>query len=121
MGVAFPVDADDVVTLARYAKEHNLPLVPRGAGTQVTGAAVGAGVIVDFSRHMRARFGNRCEQRPRRTGDRPRHAERTTSRAWSIFPAGSVQFGRHDDRRHAVGRRSRIPRRAGRIDPRPRP
>ncbi|MGD9854208.1 MAG: FAD-linked oxidase C-terminal domain-containing protein, partial [Planctomycetaceae bacterium] len=53
LGVAYPLDSDDVVSLARYAGERNLALVPRGAGTQVTGAAIGSGLIVDFSRHMR--------------------------------------------------------------------
>ncbi|MBX3437185.1 MAG: anaerobic glycerol-3-phosphate dehydrogenase subunit C [Planctomycetaceae bacterium] len=53
LGVAYPLDSEDVVALARYAGERNLPLIPRGAGTQVTGAAVGSGLIVDFSRHMR--------------------------------------------------------------------
>lgn len=52
VGVAFPADADDVAVLARYAAEHNLPLVPRGAATNVAGGSVGAGLVVDFSRHM---------------------------------------------------------------------
>ncbi|MDQ3333332.1 MAG: FAD-binding oxidoreductase, partial [Planctomycetota bacterium] len=52
VGVAFPRDADDVRLLARYAVEQELSLVPRGAGTSVAGAAVGAGLIVDFSRFM---------------------------------------------------------------------
>ncbi|MCA9023712.1 MAG: anaerobic glycerol-3-phosphate dehydrogenase subunit C [Planctomycetaceae bacterium] len=53
LGVAYPKDAADVASLAKYAGEHHIPLIPRGAGTQVTGAAVGTGLIVDFSRHMR--------------------------------------------------------------------
>ncbi|MDA0588207.1 MAG: FAD-binding protein [Planctomycetota bacterium] len=52
LGVAFPRSTDDVVTLARYASETDLPLVARGAGTNVTGSALGRGLIVDFSRHM---------------------------------------------------------------------
>ena len=52
LGVAWPKHADDVGLLARYAAEQNLPLVPRGAGSGVAGAAVGTGLIVDFSRHM---------------------------------------------------------------------
>lgn len=52
LGVAFPKDADDVRLLAHYAAEHALPLVPRGAGTNVAGGAIGAGLVVDFSRHM---------------------------------------------------------------------
>ena len=52
LGVAFPRDANDVATLTRYASETDLPLIPRGAGTNVTGAALGSGLIVDFSRYM---------------------------------------------------------------------
>lgn len=52
IGVAFPADADDVREIARYAAEQNLPIVPRGAGTNVSGGSVGAGLIVDFSRFM---------------------------------------------------------------------
>ena len=52
LGVAFPRSQEDVVTLARYSSETDLPLVARGAGTNVTGSALGSGLIVDFSRHM---------------------------------------------------------------------
>jgi FAD/FMN-containing dehydrogenase/Fe-S oxidoreductase len=52
LGVAFPRDAADVATLTRYASETDLPLIARGAGTSVTGAALGSGLIVDFSRYM---------------------------------------------------------------------
>ncbi|MFV0446603.1 MAG: FAD-linked oxidase C-terminal domain-containing protein [Planctomycetaceae bacterium] len=54
VGVAFPRHADDVVSLARYAEEANLPLVPRGAGTGLAGSALGGGLVVDFSRWMTA-------------------------------------------------------------------
>jgi FAD/FMN-containing dehydrogenase/Fe-S oxidoreductase len=54
LAVACPSDRDDVVALARYATETGLPLIARGAGTGVAGAAIGEGVVVDFSRHMRA-------------------------------------------------------------------
>lgn len=54
LAVARPCDRDDVVALARYASENSIPLVPRGAGTGVAGAAIGDGVIVDFSHCMRA-------------------------------------------------------------------
>jgi|HubBroStandDraft_6_1064221.scaffolds.fasta_scaffold01363_5 FAD/FMN-containing dehydrogenase/Fe-S oxidoreductase len=54
LAVARPCDRDDVVALARYATETGLPLVARGAGTGVAGAAIGEGVVVDFSRQMRA-------------------------------------------------------------------
>ena len=48
-----PRDEDDVRALVRYAAENNLPLVPRGAGTGVAGESLGAGLVVDLSRHFR--------------------------------------------------------------------
>ena len=47
--VAVPVDADDVVTLVNWAREHALSLVPRGSGTSMGGGAIGPGVIADLS------------------------------------------------------------------------
>jgi len=52
LGIAFPKNREDVVVIARYAEEQNIPLIARGAGTNVVGAALGKGLIVDFSRHM---------------------------------------------------------------------
>ena len=53
LGVAVPRDEEDVQGLVRYAAEHQLPLVPRGAGTGVAGEALGAGLVVDLSQHFR--------------------------------------------------------------------
>jgi FAD/FMN-containing dehydrogenase len=47
--VAVPVDADDVVTLTRWAAAQGVPLTPRGAGSSMAGGAVGTGVLVDCS------------------------------------------------------------------------
>ncbi len=52
--VAVPRDEEDLRTLVRYAHEHGLPLVPRGAGTGLAGEALGPGVVVDLGRHFRA-------------------------------------------------------------------
>ena len=48
--VAVPADADDVVTLVKWAASTGATLVPRGSGSSMAGAAVGEGVIVDMSR-----------------------------------------------------------------------
>jgi len=48
--VAVPVDADDVVTLVRWAAETRTTLIPRGSGSSMSGGAIGKGVIVDLSR-----------------------------------------------------------------------
>jgi FAD/FMN-containing dehydrogenase len=48
--VAIPLDADDVVTLVKWAAAENIPLVPRGSGSSMPGGAIGDGLIVDLSR-----------------------------------------------------------------------
>lgn len=52
LGVVFPRDADDVAAVVRAARDHGVPVVPRGAGTSLAGQTVGAGLVVDMSRHM---------------------------------------------------------------------
>lgn len=52
LGVAYPRHRDDVVTLAKYSAEHQIPLIARGGGSNVTGGAIGHGLIVDLSRHL---------------------------------------------------------------------
>lgn len=47
--IAVPVDADDVVTLVRWAAEARVPLTPRGAGSSMANGAIGHGVIVDLN------------------------------------------------------------------------
>jgi FAD/FMN-containing dehydrogenase/Fe-S oxidoreductase len=52
LGVVCPRDAEDVGRLVAYCSERGVPLVPRGAGSGLAGAAVGAGLMVDFTRYM---------------------------------------------------------------------
>jgi len=52
LGVALPRDRDDVIAAVRICLEHEAPLTPRGAGTGLSGQAVGAGVILDLSKYM---------------------------------------------------------------------
>jgi FAD/FMN-containing dehydrogenase/Fe-S oxidoreductase len=54
LGVVVPRDEEDVQALVRYAAENKVPLVPRGAGSGLAGESLGAGLIVDMSRHFRA-------------------------------------------------------------------
>ena len=39
--VAVPSDAEDVVTLTAWAQTTQTPLIPRGAGSSMAGAAIG--------------------------------------------------------------------------------
>jgi len=53
LGVVVPRHEDDLVALVRYADEQGIPIHPRGAGTSMAGETLGAGLVVDFSRHFR--------------------------------------------------------------------
>ncbi len=48
--VAVPVDAEDVVSLVKWAAETGTSLIPRGSGSSMSGGAIGNGVIIDLSR-----------------------------------------------------------------------
>jgi FAD/FMN-containing dehydrogenase/Fe-S oxidoreductase len=52
LAVVFPRDADDVAAAIALAGRHAVPVIPRGAGTSLGGQAVGAGIVLDTSRHM---------------------------------------------------------------------
>ena len=54
MGVAFPKSADDVVAALKIAAEHGVPVIARGGGTSQNGQPIGAGLILDCSRHLNA-------------------------------------------------------------------
>lgn len=48
--VAVPSDAEDVVTLVRWAAASGVSLTARGSGSSMANGAIGPGVIVDLSR-----------------------------------------------------------------------
>jgi FAD/FMN-containing dehydrogenase/Fe-S oxidoreductase len=52
VGVVVPRDADDVAAAVRLAAEHGVPVLPRGGGTALAGQAVGAALVLDFSKSM---------------------------------------------------------------------
>ncbi|NGO69042.1 FAD-binding and (Fe-S)-binding domain-containing protein, partial [Streptomyces boncukensis] len=54
LGVVAPRDAEDVDAVLAVCREHGVPVVARGAGTSIAGQATGVGVVLDFTRHMRA-------------------------------------------------------------------
>ncbi len=54
LGVVFPRNRDDVVCAVQAAAEHGVSLIPRGGGTSLSGQSIGAGLILDFSKYMRA-------------------------------------------------------------------
>ncbi len=52
LGVVFPKDVDDVVAVVQECRAASTPIIARGAGTGLTGGAVGYGLQLDLSRHM---------------------------------------------------------------------
>ena len=53
LGVVVPRSEADIATVARYSSENGIPLHVRGGGTDTGGGALGAGLVVDLSRHLR--------------------------------------------------------------------
>lgn len=53
---------EDIAATVRYAVERGIPLTPRAAGTNLTGSAIGAGIILDVSRLNRVLELNREER-----------------------------------------------------------
>jgi FAD/FMN-containing dehydrogenase/Fe-S oxidoreductase len=51
-GVAFPKNADDVAAALAVAREEGVPVIARGGGTSQNGQPIGAGLVLDFSRHF---------------------------------------------------------------------
>ncbi|HEX3420296.1 MAG TPA: FAD-linked oxidase C-terminal domain-containing protein [Candidatus Udaeobacter sp.] len=53
LGVAFPRNTQQASAVIRAAADASVPVTPRGAGTSLVGNAIGAGLIVEFSRYNR--------------------------------------------------------------------
>ncbi len=52
-GVVYPEDVADVRAAVESAANHEVPILPRGAGSSLAGQTVGPGcVVLDMSRHM---------------------------------------------------------------------
>jgi FAD/FMN-containing dehydrogenase/Fe-S oxidoreductase len=50
LGVAIPETQEDIQTLISFADTHQIPLIPRTAGTSLAGQVVGSGLVVDVSK-----------------------------------------------------------------------
>ena len=53
LAVVRPESLSDVVSVVKYAGENQLSVIPRGSGSNVVGASLGAGIVLDFSVGMR--------------------------------------------------------------------
>src|SRR5580693_6884901 len=50
--VAFPRHVDEAAAALAVARDHGVPVTSRGGGTSIAGNSVGAGLVLDFSRHL---------------------------------------------------------------------
>src|SRR4051812_18268037 len=66
--VAFPGSAQEASSIIMAAADANIPVTPRGAGSGLSGGAIGDGLIVDFSRYNRQITDLNLEARTVRTG-----------------------------------------------------
>jgi FAD/FMN-containing dehydrogenase/Fe-S oxidoreductase len=66
--VAFPRSAQEASSIIMAAADANVPVTPRGAGSGLSGGAIGDGLIVEFSRYNRQITDLNLESRTVRTG-----------------------------------------------------
>src|SRR5213075_110870 len=66
--VAFPSSSEEASAIIAAAADANVPVTPRGAGSGLSGGAIGDGLIVDFSRYNRQITELNLEARTVRTG-----------------------------------------------------
>ena len=52
VGVVIPKNREDVIKIVNLCREHGISITARGGGTSQAGQAVGAGLQVDFSKHV---------------------------------------------------------------------
>lgn len=53
LGVVRPRTAADIAAVIQYARENQLPVHARGAGSGLAGESLGPGLVLDFSSHFR--------------------------------------------------------------------
>ena len=96
--MAFPRSARQASAVIRAAIDAGVSIIPRGAGTSLSGGAIGDGLVVEFSRYNRQIADLDLERRSVRVGagvvlDQLNAFLRT---AWLLFWAGrGDEFARH--------------------------
>jgi len=68
IGVAFPKNKYELSALIKATYEHNIPITARGAGSGLTGGAIGDGIVIDLSRYFKNIAAPDIERRAIRVG-----------------------------------------------------
>ena len=68
LAVAFPGSANEASSIIRAAAQAGVSVIPRGAGTSLSGGAIGDGIVVDFARYNRLIYNLNVERKTVRVG-----------------------------------------------------
>ena len=68
LAVAFPKSAAQASSIIQSAAQAGVSVIPRGAGTGLSGGAIGDGLVIDFAKHNRQIFAFDKERRTVRVG-----------------------------------------------------
>jgi FAD/FMN-containing dehydrogenase/Fe-S oxidoreductase len=68
LAVAFPNSAAQASSIIQAAVQAGVSVIPRGAGTGLSGGAIGDGLVIDFAKHNRQIFNFDKERRTVRVG-----------------------------------------------------
>ena len=68
LAVAFPGSAHEAGAIIRAAAQAGTSVIPRGAGTSLSGGAIGDGLVIDFARYNRQIWDFNKERRTVRVG-----------------------------------------------------
>ncbi len=49
IAIVLPRDKRETVTAVRIAYQHQVPIIPRGAATGISGGCIGKGLVIDLS------------------------------------------------------------------------
>ncbi len=52
IAIVVPEDENDIAAVLKFAREHRLPVTPRGGGTSLAGQTCNEAIILDVSKHM---------------------------------------------------------------------
>lgn len=52
IGLVIPRSLEDVIATVEAAARYNVPVLPRGGGTSLTGQSIGHALIIDFSKYL---------------------------------------------------------------------
>lgn len=52
LGIVVPKTKQDLINAVKIAHRHNIPVIPRGAATGITGGCIGKGLVIDTSKYL---------------------------------------------------------------------